>query len=90
MNDEFDVGPIAPRPVAPVGFALAQQWEAHRDETGADSAGDRPAAVPAGGGFLVGDAASGGDETDARILTKTEAILLAKLLVAYPFLSKVL
>lgn len=89
-EDDFDVGPITPRPVAPVGFTLAQDWEAHRNETGADSAADRPDAVPAGGGFLVGDADSGGGETDDRILTKAEAILLAKLLVAYPFLSKVL
>lgn len=77
MNDDFEVGPIAPRPARPVAkadpppFTLAVDWGVH---TGADAGVDPDI-------YVVDDPA---------VLTKAEAIQLAKLIVLYPFLSKVL
>lgn len=76
-GDDFD-GPITPRPVTPVGFTLAQDWEQHRS-TSADRSDVEPVCPS---GDHMGDI--------GPTLTKHEAIFLAKLIVAYPFLRKVL
>jgi hypothetical protein len=82
VNDDFEVGPIAPRPARPVSkatvppeFALAEDWAAVANTGSAAGAGVDPDI------YVVDDPA---------VLTKAEAIQLAKLIVLYPFLSKVL
>ncbi len=81
MNNDYDVGPIAPRPARPVGkateqptFTLGEDWNAANMVSSASVSVDPDI-------FVVDDPA---------VLTKSEAIQLAKLIVLYPFLSKVL
>jgi hypothetical protein len=80
MNDDLEVGQIAPRPARPVAkadpppFTLGEDWHAH-------AVGIDPE-TPLSDDVVVLD--------DPAVLTKSEAIQLAKLIVLYPFLSKVL